>query len=353
MNLADEFSEVSGMSSDRDVNVVWDQVAKDLRTTGVATVDLSQTAEDLHGRSFATARIALDAVQESPDCIVWIPVDADSAHATGFHSAGGANSLSRYNAHREGFVVSDNDTLEMETVPAFRHSMTDLSKSLHTIANHTLEAIERQLDIHPGWFQENLGPTITSSQFHVKRYVVPVEFDDDHDEPAASSTSGDDKEHSSEPRILLPMHTDPSLISVVLHDAKGRNPSARGLQYYCSDERRWIPVPFHGHGVAVLFVGSVLSYMTGNTIFPSIKHRVIHDQHQEKDDSSSLEEARRRVAATLFVRPQLPATLQVPPSCQLLEIAARKKPAVTFSTWIARVSKNYSKKTKNKKTIDR
>lgn len=313
---------------------VWDRVAKDLRTTGVTTVDLSQSKGDLHRRSFSTARSAFEAVKQSPCCVLWIPVDADSAHATGFHSAGGDNSMSRYNAHREGFVVSDDQRLEMQTVPEFGQGMTDLSKSLHVIADQTLGAIERQLGIPPGWFQETLGPTMTSSQFHVKRYVVP-NFPDGND------GMGDDL--SSEPRILLPMHTDPSLISVIVHDAKGRNPSARGLQYFSPIEKVWLPVPFHGHGVAVLFVGSVLSYITGN-MFPSIKHRVIY-----QDDDSHFS-SNERVAATLFVRPQLSATLHVPPSNQLSESAARKKPPVIFSTWISRVSRNYSKKA-NKKVI--
>ncbi len=294
----------------------WDKVATELRDIGVATVDLPPSIEEDNEHAFGIARSALTVIKESPSSILWIPVDADSVHATGYHTAGGENSLSRYNEYREGFVISDDHSLEMETVPEFCSSIEKLSGNLHKVADHALEAIERQLDIAPGWFQKNLGPTKSTSQFHIKRYVVP-------EDDSGSSDNG--------PRVVLPMHTDPSLLSIIVHDAKGRNENAMGLEYISSAKNTWRPVPFHGHSVAVVFVGSVLSYMTGNT-FPSIKHRVVHDIAN-----------RERIAATLFVRPQLTATLQVPPSKQLSENMNQKK-SVMFSTWITRVSRNYGKK---------
>ena len=104
--------------------------------------------------------------------------------------------------------------------------------------------------------------------------------------------------HDNQPRVLLPKHTDPSLISVIVHDAEGCNPGAMGLEYFCHLDHTWRPVPFHGHGIAVLLVGAVLSHLTGNT-FPSIQHHVVYDKAKME-----------RVAATLFVRPQLSATLE-------------------------------------------
>ena len=295
---------------------VWDQVARELRNTGVATVALPCAMESWNARAFQTARAAFDMVHETPSSVLWIPLDANSSNATGYHTAGGENSLSRYNEHREGFVVSDNQSLVIDTLPEFGDQMQQLSEILHTIADHTLEAIERDLDIEPGWFQQKLGPTKSSSQFHVKRYVVPEHF--------SSSSSC----HDNQPRILLPKHTDPSLISVIVHDAEGCNPGAMGLEYFNRLDHTWRPVPLHGHGVAVLLVGAVLSHLTGNT-FPSIQHRVVYDEANPE-----------RIAATLFVRPQLTATLEGPPSDQL---PANQKRAITFATWISRVSKNYSK----------
>lgn len=47
--------------------------------------------------------------------------------------------------------------------------------------------------------------------------------------------------------VLLPVHTDPSLISVVLHDAPGVQPGAVGLEYLSGGAAgRWTEVPHHG-----------------------------------------------------------------------------------------------------------
>ena len=315
----------------------WDEVAKSLRRLGVATVDLHDVdLEALHAHSFSVALAALNMVKQSPESVLWIPVHATDPsaahHATGYHTAGGENSLSRYNQYREGFVVSDHQFFGVTGLLSgnFETSMRDLSSSLHDIAEKSLGAIERELELSCGWFQEHLGPTRECSQFHVKRYVVPDDVGEEKDhEPNCSRSEG----HDERPRILLPMHTDPSLISVILHDAEGKNPTAMGLEYFDAQVQRWIPVPFHGHGVAIIFVGSVLSYMTGNR-YPSVKHRVVQDPLYPE-----------RMAATLFVRPHPSACLVVPPSPHLLEqTKQRKKKPVTFAIWIARVSRNYSKR---------
>ena len=52
--------------------------------------------------------------------------------------------------------------------------------SLHGIAERVLWAIEEKLELPEkpsndeprGWFQQHLGPTDTSSQWHMKRFVV-------------------------------------------------------------------------------------------------------------------------------------------------------------------------------------
>jgi isopenicillin N synthase-like dioxygenase len=308
---------------------VWDEVAISLeRDGGVATVNLPSASEALHAHSFAVARQAFDRISSSNDSVLSIPADADSAHATGHHAAGAGNSMSRYNTHREGFVFSDGATLKVQGLPEFDPAMTALFESLHEITKHVLLAVERKLDLPKDWFQQTLGPTDMSSQWHVKRYVT-VENEDkiDHGKPCGEG----------EESILLPMHTDPSIISVVIHDAEGKNPSAMGLQCYAqtSDNKRiWKEVPFHGHAVATIFVGSVLSHITGG-LWPSIKHRVVETPDVEN-----------RVAATLFLRPKGSSLLQVPPSPFLKEVTLRKK--ITFDTWNARVSKNYSKKKENR-----
>lgn len=354
---------------------LWDQTAADLLRVGVATVNLSKANATNHGRYFSVIRHALHVLSSSDndndniihDNSLYIPLDADATHATGYHRVGGLSA--RYNAHREGFVVSNN---QYEVFGQYHHdddlslALKDLSESMHRMAHLTMCAMERQLELPEGYLEEALGPFPTSSQFHVKRYVLDAvvantSTDDTMAGPSISS------EHP--PQILLPMHTDPSVISVVLHDVPGRNPGCMGLQYYChdhdhhhlrppfasvEDERttstpravgEWREVPSHGHVVAVLFVGSVLSHMTGGTIVAA-KHRVI---------SSSTPPSSSRIAATLFVRPQLDARLSILPSPQLPYVRCRPLTATgtppTFQEWISRVSKNYSKRRRGRHTV--
>ena len=101
-------------------------------------------------------------------------------------------------------------------------------------------------------------------------------------------------------------------------------------------------VEFHGHAVATVFVGSVLSYITGG-LFPGAKHRVVYLP------CSSAQENPERVAATLFVRPRGDAILAVPPSPLLIERDTIIKRNTTFNAWLSRVSRNYMKRKKEVK----
>ena len=324
-----------------------------------------------------------------------IAPDADSAHVTGFHHAGG---MSRYNVRREGIVFSD-DQCSCNGSDIRNSDLSDLSGmfwSLHGIADRVLLAIETQLGLSErfpdcgekkssdfgceqkavGWFQRNLGPTETASQWHMKRFVV--------EEEEAANKSMDDAKSAllwrteTGERITLPMHTDPSLISVVIHDIKrdGEStensdlgtkeaPRALGLQYFHPKEKKWEEPEAHGHLVATVFVGSVLAHLTCGK-YPAAKHRVV-------EMGKSLDADRpfpKRMAATLFVRPQPSALLRVPlPSPWLLQQIeeeeaqkenennsgsnakkkkkkASSKPPITFDAWLKRVAKNYEKQKK-------
>jgi isopenicillin N synthase-like dioxygenase len=301
---------------------VWDGVIADLeKQGGLATVQLPLVLQELHATSFATARHALDLAKETPNVVKAIAPEADSGHATGFHTAGGT---SRYNAHREGFVFSDGGHLTVEGMPHFESGMTQLFDSLHGISTQVLRALERKLELPDNWFQQILGPTDNSSQWHVKRFVKAKEFPTETKEPTMTRNADDEN-------ILLPMHTDPSIISIVIHDSPGSNRGAMGLEYYVPGEKKrtWTEVPLHGHAVATILVGSVLSHITGGK-WRSVKHRVVKSEIQD------------RMAATLFVRPKGTSMLQVPPSPLLHEVSLKKK--MTFGTWNSRVSKNYMKK---------
>jgi isopenicillin N synthase-like dioxygenase len=231
--------------------------------------------------------------------------------------------------------------------------MESLFASMHdAIAVNVLRAVARNLGCQDkDWFQTNLGPTDGSSQWHVKRYVCPTATDSEKNQNSECDDKGDVEEEIE----WLPVHTDPSLISIVLHDVPGKREGAMGLQYQVPDpsisyendsnpkslKNIWVDVPWHGHAVATVFVGSVLSYITGN-LYPGAKHRVVY----RPSTTLNVDESEQRVAATLFVRPRGDCKLLVPPSPLFLTEEGDSSVRIrntTFDAWLERVSRNYMK----------
>jgi hypothetical protein len=198
---------------------------------------------------------------------------ADSGHATGVHTAGWG---SAYNQTREGFVFSDGATFGVPPDdPIAANRFEAHCKAMHTsalaLARGVLAALERDLGIPPGWFEENFGPIESNSQWHVKRYrperasVHAI---------AVAGVSKASKSHTEDKTVLLPVHTDPSLVSIVLHDAVGTNDGAAGLEFLSrGGSGSWVEVPHHGHEIATVFIGSVLDRITGG-VYPAARHRV-------------------------------------------------------------------------------
>jgi isopenicillin N synthase-like dioxygenase len=305
---------------------VWDDAAASLRdNSGVALIDLIEAP--LHEISKQAFQSFVDHVPRlKADTTVHIPPSADSAHATGYHGASDASSMSRYNQYRQGLVLSDGARLEgYEDLPTKLDALQDL---LHSIAEHVCAGIERDLDLPHGWFQEAWGPTRQGSQWHIKRYV----------QPKSDSSDG-------APLNLLPMHTDPSLISVIILNRPGKQEGAQGLSYVpqpstgsrnsdtAKHHKDSIEIPFSGHAVAIVLVGSVLSHWTGQ-YYPACRHFVQASTH-----------AAPRMAATLFLRPFSNARLVVPPSTKLQSVALARshQPSVSFEEWNLRVSRRYMK----------
>jgi isopenicillin N synthase-like dioxygenase len=284
-------------------------VVNELLQHGVAVQELMEAQATIHRTAFATAKRAL----HTDLTCQRIGPNEDSAHATGYHAAGG---LSRYNQYREGFVFSDGMSFGMNThsnnMPEWERDMQSLFTSLHGIAQKVLTELEQEWILPNGWFQNTLGDTSLHSQWHMKRYV------------GQSEDNG----------VLLPIHTDPSLLSVIIHDAPGIQQRCMGLQYQATTDdgtREWRDVPHHGHFVATIMVGSVLSYITGGQV-AAAKHRVV------VDPSTSGE----RMAATLFLRPRGSAMMMVPPS-STFENVVLKKQRITFDSWNEKVARNYEK----------
>lgn len=309
-----------------------------------------------------------------------------AAHVFGYHPTGGSIST-RYNMHREGFVFSDrhvtfdvvlqtasppplpNKTTSIHssvttTITSFGNDCYQMFTLLHNIADIVLSNIGHHLQLPNtnrinnygnDYIQEHFGPTIHYSQWHLKRYTY------NHDpHPSTSQTPG---RHQQEPVILLPSHTDPSLISIVLLDRPHIQSGAMGLQYFQRSSNNnnqnnntkerageWVEIPYSGHDVAIVFVGSILQYIT-NGYFTAVKHRVVYNNENDDsgihphDGSVPLPLIRQqRMAATLFCRPKPSALLETVPSPLLNhDPTSLVRPIITFEEWMDKTAKNYEK----------
>ena len=251
-----------------------------LRRCGVACVRVDDAAAALHRACFEVAKDGMDSCEEmvrDGDPLV-LADSADSGHATGVHAAGWGSS---YNQTREGFVFSDGATFGVPrddpyAAARFEAHCRAMHDSALALARGVLAALERHLDVPTGWFEETFGPIANNSQWHVKRYRP--ERADVHARSIAGCTKAS-KSEQNDKTVLLPVHTDPSLVSIVLHDAPISSHGAAGLEFLSARGRGvWVEVPKHGHDVATVFVGSVLDRITRGA-FPAARHRVaVRDQ---------------------------------------------------------------------------
>jgi len=376
---------------------VMDQVALSLlHNSGVATLVLPDVLTQIHKKSFQIAHKAIQKCQSvqssfscsssSPSCCPMIdPQHTNSATVTGYHASGEENGMGRYNIYREGFVFSNGELFHIDSddddvlSSTFEKEMGQMFDSMcRVIGKSVLRAIARYLKINQDWFKDQYGSMENSSQWHVKRFVEPClnnqqqeqqELDMDQTKLAAAAGGGgvDDDQGDDDVIEWLPVHTDPSLISVIIHDSPGMNKGAMGLEYQTTatstisdkleqKKRIWNEVESHGHAVATIFCGSLMSYITGG-LFQSAKHRVVYRrnwQQEEKDPSSAGDmEPRRRITATLFMRPGGDCYLAVPPSDILMERTVKVRRNCKFEDWIQKVSRNYQhgKKHKNSNQV--
>jgi isopenicillin N synthase-like dioxygenase len=330
-----------------------------LITYGVAIIEIGDCIKEdqlpnIPANAFASARFVMDQIQHPDVSVVcpFVPSDdtVDSAHAYGYHRTGGMISK-RYNQFREGFVFSDSiRSFDVALTPkplddtsagsnyvptTFQHDCHAMFTLLHDIADTCLMHVANHFQLPNDWFQQQYGPTVDHSQWHVKRYVM--------EKSAKLNDEG----------VLLPTHSDPSLVSIVMLDQPDIQPGAMGLQFLRCDRSstnnnnppnteqsinpEWIEVPWSGHKVAIVFVGSVLQYAT-NGYFMASKHRVVQKKHPN---------APPRMAATLFCRPAPSACLVAPPHCksEMVRKGSQKvnqKP-ILFSEWMKKTAKNYEK----------
>ena len=317
----------------QETNSPFVKCAQALESKGYGLLSIPDNISSCLAKVFLTARVALNDVSASMDqhpCNVpLINPQSSSSSWTGYHRATSLNG--RYNRFREGFVFSNGEMFEIEaanhkTDDSFASQMNKLFHIMHdVIAIGILSAIEKMLELPDSYFRNKLGPTDIASQWHLKRYNILSQRDSDE---------------SSE--ILLPMHTDPSLISVVILDQPGINVGCMGLEVL--DDSEWKEITHHGHGIAVIFVGSVLSHLVkspSQSTFPAVKHRVTRWWSNDANGCNN----RQRVAATLFVRPHGDALMK-PFHNMSIDGSDESKKYQTFSQWNAKTARNYMKKKK-------
>lgn len=303
----------------------YDRVAESLHRSGVGCVRVDDDTARVVAKCFGEALRAMPHVSSlAPGDPLAIPPDADSAHASGAHAAGWGSS---YNAAREGFVFSDGASFgvpadDPEAAADFERATRAAFGAALAAAREVLFALERRMALERGWFEANFGCIGDHAQWHVKRYRPECVSEN------AVAADG--------AKVLLPVHTDPSLVSVVWHDAPGVLPGARGLEYLAEGGRgAWAEVPHHGHGVLTVFTGSVLDRITGGA-YPAARHRVTS---RATGNDEKKEKAAPRLAATFFWRPAPWAVLRVPPSPKLPVPGQFKQ--MRFDTWCKRTAKRY------------
>ncbi|GMH72421.1 hypothetical protein TrRE_jg8594 [Triparma retinervis] len=237
-----------------------------------------------------------------------IPADADSGTVSGVHNFGG---MSKYNTCRAGVVLSDGDILPNLQGWDGKSQSKFRSKGA-AIVRLVYKEIEEDLGIKEGWFEETYGDAEETAQWHVKVF-----------------NSGSISTTDEGVNVRLPVHTDPSLISVVLHDTPTRE-GGMGLEYLLTGKREWRSVSSCGHGRATVIVGSVMEKITGGR-YKAARHRVVEEEGRVGED---------RVAATFFFRPGGKKVLTVPPSAKLEGV---KVVEIPFGTWLRKTSKKYAK----------
>jgi isopenicillin N synthase-like dioxygenase len=333
--------------SSNDMKQKYQNLLIDLLERGVGIVELTEEQSVIPKSAFHVAKLALD-LPEPTKQTSFPQVDAnDSAHTTGYHGLGAMSA--RYNAFREGFVWSDGKSFDLSVprleresrtqlendsrneLSTFQEQMKALHELLHDVADQVMKSIAQHLELSDSFFADKYGPDFRSySQWHIKRFVAP------------SSTSLTQLSLEETPKTIewLPTHTDPSLISIIIHDRPNLatpHDDSMGLQNYDSKQKAWKEVSSHsGHNIAIVMAGSVLQEITCG-YFRACQHRVVY--------RSLIDQQQRRMAATLFLRPAPQARLVTPHSCKLSlsSVSCNPQKPRTFAEWYSRTARKYEK----------
>lgn len=269
----------------------------------------------------------------------------------GWHSPGG---LSRYNRYREGYIFQYAEPIPdmLADEPAFARTHERWRDSIWEVAAAVMAHVARALGLAPGYFEPGGAMDLrANSQFHLKSLALPADdaprADAELSAPTADAAAVGSSEATAAPptnrdgvHVLLPAHTDPSVLSIIVHNEHGR-----GLQVF--SERSGARAPdgrTHGHapsavltssaaaatgggsadacagggfceagaygpGVCTVLAGAVLERIAGGAGIRSPKHRVAFTPAELARMRGATGE-RRRTAATFFFQPEMGVVLR-------------------------------------------
>merc|ERR1712107_454366 len=129
------------------------------------------------------------------------------------------------------------------------------------------------------------------------------------------------------------------IISVVIHDRDGIEQGALGLQFRQTPGMDWVELPWSGHGIATIFVGSILERISRG-LFPAAQHRVV--------GHASSTTVRPRAAATFFFRPAPDAMLRCIPVPDVLDLKVTSK-YISWDEWKKQIASRYEGRVTRKK----
>lgn len=344
-----------------------------LAADGLTQIYLTNEQRDAVCNAFECASSVMDDLlllaPSSPSCrsigsttIPMLDETSDSYNCTGYHPFGGSLS-SRYNKNRQGFVFSNGELFSAaNTNDTFEPSMRKIRNELDAIALQFLTSIEEQLHLSKGYFLQVFGLGATSlmeySQWHIKRYRPDEDTLLHH---------------------ILPVHTDPSILSIIVHDSPGINEGGLGLEYaikapFIDDDKKhdedsrgkssttkWKEIPLHGHGIATVMIGAAFGRVMNagavdsadpnaaiRKLYPPVRHRVRNIYYGPSSPK------KYRMAITYFLRPAAASLLQPLPIFKeklLLRNSPKEPPPMRFDDWYKRVSSRYRKSSSNSDSV--
>lgn len=324
----------------------------DFKENGINQIYLSEDESKAIREAFECASIAMDRIGTGDINVPQLKANSDSQHATGYHPLGGHLS-SKYNRYREGFVFSDGDLFNVDLpgkdeASSFESTMEKARSILHNLAMKAVQDIETEMGLPQAYIKDKYGlgsSLLECSQWHLKRYDE-ICSKIQHGNGENEIQSNNDEECD----LALGVHTDPSIVSVVIHDAPNIQQGGWGLEYAKRKENttEWREVPWHGRGIATVMVGAAFARIMRvgeNThknervdqlrkLYPPVRHRVVMQSQQTS--------TRRRMALTYFLRPSPSSILEPLPVFTKLHVTPPRKQQA-FGTWYQRVSSRYGK----------